>query len=63
MLGFLGQVRCGIDSGKFLEVVNKVRLIEITAAGGHICPGKVFAGPNLLQDLLKAADASRKALA
>ena len=60
MIGFLRQVRCGIDAGKFFEVVNKVRLIEIAAAGGHICPGKVLTGANLLQDLLKTADASKK---
>jgi len=60
VLGFLRQVRCGIDSGEFFEVVNKVRLIEITAAGGHVRPIKLGSGMDLLQDLLESAHATEK---
>ncbi len=60
MIGLLLYVSCGIDAGKLFEIMNEMRLIKIAAAGCHIHPGKVLAGANLLQDLLKAPDASKE---
>ena len=60
VLGFLRQVGCGIDSGEFFEVVNKVRLIEITAAGGHVRPVTIISAVNHLQHLLNAAYPAEK---
>ena len=55
VLGLLGQVSCGIDSGKSLEIVDEMGLIEIPAAGGHVRPVKIISAVNHLQYLLKAA--------
>src|SRR6185312_12400882 len=60
MIGFLRQIGRGIDAGKLFEIVDEVRLIEITTVGRNVYPGKVCAGANLLQDLLKAPDASKE---
>lgn len=60
MIGFVRYVSCGIDAGKFFEIVDKMRLIEIAAISRQVYPGKVCIGPNLLQDLLKAANASKE---
>ena len=60
MVSFLRQVRSGIDAGKLFEIMDKMRLVEIAAAHCHIYPGKISPGANLLQDLLKAADASKE---
>ena len=60
MIGLLRYVSCGINAGKLFEIMDEMRLIEIAAASRHIHPGKVCAGANLLQDLLKAADASKE---
>ena len=60
MLGLLSQVSRGIDAGKFLEIVDKMRLIEIAAARGQVHPVKLSPGMDLLQDLLEAAHATKK---
>ena len=60
MVSFLRHIRSGIDAGILFEIVDKMRLIEIAAACRHIYPGKIRTGANLLQDLLKAADASKE---
>src|SRR5206468_7755057 len=54
------QISCGINAGELFEIVDKMRLIEITAACRHVRPGKISSGANLLQDLLKTADASKE---
>ena len=60
MVSLLRQVSRGIDAGKFFEVMDEMRLIEIATARGHVRPGKFRAVANLLQDLLKAANASKE---
>ena len=60
MIGFLRYVSCGIDAGKFFEIMDEMGLIEIAAIRGHIRPGKIRSGANLLQHLLKAADAGEE---
>ena len=60
MLGLLGQVSCGIDAGKSLEIVDKMGLIKVTAAGGHVRPVTIISAMNHLQDLLKAAYPAEK---
>ena len=60
MLGFLCQVSRGIDAGKSLEIVDKVGLIKVTAAGGHVCPVTIISTVNHLQHLLKAAYPAEK---
>src|SRR6185312_1264555 len=60
MVSFMRYVSCGIDAGKFFEVVNKMRLIEISAAGRHVYPGKICIGPNILQHLLKAPNSGKE---
>src|SRR4051795_10391086 len=57
---FLCHISRGIDAGKLFEVVDEMRLIKIAAASRYIDPGKVFAGANLLQDLLKTPDAGKE---
>ena len=40
--------------------MNKMGLFEIAAIRGHIRPGKIRSGTNLLQRLLKAANAGEE---
>jgi len=60
VVSLLRQVSRGIDAGKFFEVMDEMRLIEIATARSHVRPGKFRAVANLLQDLLKAANASKE---
>jgi len=55
MLGLLSQVSRGIDARKFSEIMDKMRLIEITATCGQVHPVKLGSGMDLLQDLLESA--------
>jgi hypothetical protein len=60
MVSLLRQIGSGIDAGKLFEIVNKMGLIKIATAGSHVPPGKVPAGPNLLQNLLKTPYARKE---
>ena len=60
MVSLLPHVGSGIDAGKFFEIVDKMGLIEIATAGSHVPPGKVCAGPNLLQNLLETPYARKE---
>src|SRR5579864_672319 len=60
VFGFLRLISRGIDAGKLFEIMDEMRLIEIAAARRHVYPGKLCAGPNVLQHLLKAPNASKE---
>lgn len=53
MIGLLREINCGIDAGKLLEIMDKMRLIKIPAACRHIRPGKVETSLNNLQYVLE----------
>jgi hypothetical protein len=60
MLGLLDEIGCGINTGKSLEIVDKMGLIEVSAACGHIHPVNFGAPVDLLQDLLEPAHPAEK---
>ena len=59
MLAALGEIGAGRQSSKRLEVVDKMRLIEIAAGQRQFCPSGVRGALQHTQDLLKAPHAAK----
>jgi hypothetical protein len=52
----LAQIRRGIKPGKGLEIVDEMRLVEITATKGNVGPIDGFPGLDLAEDLVETPD-------
>ncbi len=60
MFSLGGQVRSRIDAGKLLEIVDEVRLVEVTAAQGNVDPVSLTSVMDDAQHLLKTTDAAEQ---
>ncbi len=56
----VGKVRRRVDAGEGAEIVDKVRLVEITSLEGDVGPVDARPSGNLPEDLLKAANAAEE---
>ena len=60
VLSLPGQIRGGIHAGKSVEIMDKMRLIEIAAVSREVHPIKISAFMNQLQYPLETADAAEQ---
>src|SRR5260370_20722645 len=60
MFSLGGQVRSRIDSGKLLEIVDEVRLVEVAAAQSNFSPVNITATADDSHHLLKTLDATKQ---
>ena len=52
----VGEIRRGIDAGERAEIVDEVRLVEVSGFEGDVGPLDARAGGNLPEDLLETAE-------
>lgn len=55
-----GEISGGIETGEGLEVMDKMRLVEITASQGDIGPIERLSAADAVQDLLEALDSAKQ---
>jgi hypothetical protein len=56
----VGEVFCGVDSGKCPEIVNEMRLVKIPAVEGDIAPTYRASATNSFQHRLEPSHAAKK---
>ena len=55
----VGEVFCGVDSGKCPEIVNEMRLVKIAAVEGNIAPAYRASATNSFQHRLEPSHAAK----
>ena len=60
MLAPLGKIGCRVEAREGSEVVDKMRLVEITASQSDVCPINGLPPLEEMQHLLKAPNAAKQ---